>query len=197
MALFTEKQLIERAEAASTIRKSVQASESRALTLDSVGGAKYDIFLSHSFTDKRLAEGVRMTLKDLGFSVYVDWIEDGELSRDEVTADTAEVLRRRLKNSKCLFFATTVNSAGSMWMPWELGYMDGFNGRAAILPVAKTTTGSYAGQEYLGIYPYIQQALQEGTDKRRLWVHRTPTNYIVFDSWLEGKEPTERKPGKA
>lgn len=189
MSLFIESELRKRAQAGTTIRKSV-ALESRAMTNDSA--PSFDIFLSHSFNDQQLVEGIMMSLQDLGFSVYVDWVHDKELSRDKVTPETAQVLRSRMAMSKCLFFATTASSGDSKWMPWELGYMDGLNGKAAILPVAQKATQAYAGQEYLGVYPYVQQDPAKGGTKQRLWIHRSPSNYIVFEEWLKGKAPLQR-----
>ncbi|MCV5191920.1 hypothetical protein OFC03_31740, partial [Escherichia coli] len=36
----------------------------------------YDIFLSHSFLDARKILGLKNYIEGLGYSVYVDWIED-------------------------------------------------------------------------------------------------------------------------
>lgn len=153
--------------------------------------AQHDIFLSHAFDDKELILGVALTLEDLGYTVYLDWRDDPSLDRKNVTAATAEKLRTRMKSSKCLFYATTENASSSKWMPWELGFKDGQNTRAAILPIKETTPTSFSGQEYLGIYPYAVQ--QRDTEaKERIWIHRTPTVYVVFEAWLEGKEPVQR-----
>lgn len=189
MSLFVESDLRQRALAGSTIQKSATL-EGRAMTHDSAPA--FDIFLSHSFNDKELVDGIRMSLEDMGFSVYVDWVHDKELSRDKVTPETAQVLRSRMEMSKCLFFATTASSGGSKWMPWELGYMDGMNGRAAILPVAQKVTHAYAGQEYLGVYPYVQRDPAKGAPRQRLWIHRSPSNYILFEDWLKGQGPIQR-----
>ena len=35
----------------------------------------YDIFLSHSSSDAEIVAGLKLEIEDLGFSVYVDWIE--------------------------------------------------------------------------------------------------------------------------
>jgi hypothetical protein len=153
--------------------------------------AQHDIFLSHAFDDKELILGVALTLEDLGYTVYLDWRDDPTLDRKNVTAATADKLRTRMKSSKCLFYATTENASNSKWMPWELGFKDGQNTRAAILPVKETTPTSFNGQEYLGIYPYaVQQQDTEG--KERVWIHRAATIYISFEAWLAGKEPFQR-----
>ena len=150
--------------------------------------AGHDIFLSHAFDDKELILGVALTLEDLGYSVYLDWRDDPTLDRKNVNQSTALKLRDRMKKSKCLLFATTQNTSGSKWMPWELGYKDGENSRSAILPVKESRPDNYKGQEYLGIYPYVTQQ-KSSSKKERLWVRRSATSYVVFDSWLKGEQP--------
>ena len=94
-----------------------------------------------------------------------------------------------MRVSKCLFYSTTDSSGSSKWMPWELGFKDGQNTRAAILPIQATTPTDFRGQEYLGIYPYaVQEKSQTGKD--RIWIHRSSTVYVVFEDWLNGTEPT-------
>ncbi|HNY40119.1 MAG TPA: hypothetical protein PKJ41_06980 [Bryobacteraceae bacterium] len=70
----------------------------------------HDIFLSHAFDDKELILGVALTLEDLGYAVYLDWRDDPSLDRKNVSQATAVKLRERMRNSKCLFFATTENT---------------------------------------------------------------------------------------
>src|SRR5262245_29141206 len=57
----------------------------------------YDIFLSHSYKDVQLDSeallGLHALLKERGYKVYVDWIDDADLSRESVTPATAKVLR--------------------------------------------------------------------------------------------------------
>jgi hypothetical protein len=119
----------------------------------------FDIFLSHSYRDKDIIPHIKKELESMGYSVYVDWITDKLLSRDEVTKDTAKVLQKRMQQSKYLFFATSENSPNSKWMPWELGYFDGLkNKRVAVLPISNKNNHfnkNYKGQEYLGLYCWI------------------------------------------
>lgn len=151
----------------------------------------HDIFLSHAFDDRELILGVALTLEDLGYSVYLDWRDDPGLDRKNVSRATALKLRERMRNSRCLFFATTENTSNSRWMPWELGFKDGQSNRAAILPVQDIRPDNYKGQEYLGIYPYITQQRSD-RDEEKLWVRWSATCYVVFDAWLTGTEPYER-----
>jgi len=126
---------------------------------------EFDIFLSHSYRDKEIIPYLKKELEDMGYSVYVDWITDKLLSREQVTKETAKVLQKRMKQSKFLFFATSENSPNSKWMPWELGYFDGIkNKRVAILPISKEENDfseNFKGQEYLGLYCWVVKDKKE------------------------------------
>jgi len=151
----------------------------------------YDIFLSHAFKDAELILGVKVKLETYGHSVYVDWLEDPQLDRSAVTPETAAKLRQRMTCCRSLFYSTTEASSNSKWMPWECGYVDGKRGRTAILPLTETSMETYKGQEYLGIYPYVMEAPQEGETAKKLWVHYSPDTYCTFSAWLQGFEPSK------
>lgn len=78
----------------------------------------FDIFLSHSFLDKEEVEGIYLELTNKGFSVYVDWIVDPTLNRENVTKQSAELIRNRMKSSKSLLLALSTNTGFSKWIPW-------------------------------------------------------------------------------
>jgi hypothetical protein len=153
----------------------------------------YDIFLSHSYLDADEIDALYEDIIDMGFSVYIDWKEDRDLDRSNVTKETANLLRQRMNNCKSLLFVTTSNSTNSKWCPWELGYFDGKKGMSAIFPVLdiSTTTDIYTGTEYLGIYPYITKDTIQGTTKQTLWVNNDVTTYVLFENWLRGSKPSK------
>jgi hypothetical protein len=188
MALFTESELLS---AKNNYRDYFEKSastiilEERSLPITQ----SFDIFLSHSYLDKNVILGLNAELEKMGYSVYVDWIADDELDRRKVTKETADIIRKRMKNSNCLFFATSVNSQSSKWMPWECGYFDGLKGKVAVLPVAKTNQSYYNGQEYLGLYPYIDKLKQQNGTKEVLWINESQNVYTLFDNWLKGEKP--------
>lgn len=148
----------------------------------------YDIFLSHSFSDAELILGVWEMLTNRGLSVYVDWLIDPILDRENVTPATAAKLRERMKSCSCLIYASSEHTTTSRWMPWELGYFDGSKPKkVAILPLVHGTTEDYQGQEYLGLYPYI--SLGEITNQpgkgKVLWVNESLNVYVTFSNWLK------------
>lgn len=116
----------------------------------------FDIFLSHAVADAELVLGVKQLLEQQGAEVYVDWSYDPQLDRSKVNADTAALLRLRMRQSKSLLYLATEASTSSKWMPWELGFFDGYQpGGVAIFPVLDKETDVFVGQEYLGLYPKV------------------------------------------
>ncbi|WP_291073767.1 MULTISPECIES: hypothetical protein [Empedobacter] len=94
---------------------------------------KYDLFLSHSSTNKDLLLGVKTMLNSLGFNVYIDWINDKEsLKRTLTNADTAQVIVERLKACNALMFVYTQDSLKSLWTPWEIGYFHSLKGKICV-----------------------------------------------------------------
>lgn len=118
----------------------------------------YDVFLSHAYQDGEVILGVKKIIEGLGLTVYVDWIDDAGLDRGKVTSRTAQLLRERMRASLCLVYVHSSNSAQSVWMPWELGYFDGFQpSHVWILPLVSSYDSEFNGQEYLGLYPPLEK----------------------------------------
>ena len=138
---------------------SVQKSASQILREDARGFStekKYDIFLSHSYDDGEMILGVKRVIEDLGLTVYVDWLEDAKLDRSKITVATAAILRARMRVCTSLIYVHSSNSPDSVWMPWELGYFDGFKpSQVWILPLVSESDAEFRGQEYLGLYPTV------------------------------------------
>ena len=152
---------------------------------------EYDLFISHSYLDRQLVYGLVELFNKAGYSVYVDWLEDTQLDRTKVTKATAELLRKRMNDSKGLAYIATGNSTDSKWCPWELGYSDGkTKSRCAILPVLESSQSTYKGQEYLSLYPYIDYTDNSGNYE--FWVNdnEISNKYVTLSSWLNGSEPT-------
>lgn len=82
--------------------------------------SQYDVFLSHSSLDKKDILSLVDLFVNAGYAVYVDWIEDEELDRSEVTPKTAQLLKKRMNSSQGLAYVASSNTAQSKWCPWEL-----------------------------------------------------------------------------
>ncbi|MBP7795232.1 MAG: toll/interleukin-1 receptor domain-containing protein [Elusimicrobiales bacterium] len=189
MALFTKNELIK-----VSIKKSLYETADSILKKASLEFSEdkiYDIFISHSYLDADEILQLKTIIENMGFTTYVDWIEDGQLDRVKVDKETAEILRKRMDCCKSLFFVTSENSSSSKWMPWELGYFDALKGRVAILPILQSSesTDEYRGQEYLGLYPYVTKDRIQDSDKITLWVNENTDIHVSFEDWLEGKKP--------
>lgn len=154
----------------------------------------FDIFLSHSYLDKEIVEGLYIELRNFGYTVYVDWIIDPHLDRNSVTKETATTIRNRMKSSRSLLLAVSENASMSKWMPWELGYVDANTNRCAVLPVSTSLNApeSFKGIEYLSLYPFIKKVSSVGF-KDALYVIEEAYKYVEFIDWFkDGKQP-ERK----
>lgn len=155
---------------------------------------EFDIFLSHSYLDKKTVYGVYKDFEMLGYKTYVDWIVDPNLDRDNITKATAEKLRLRMKQSKCLIYATSSNIVVSQWMPWELGYMDGLKkGKVAVFPLLEDDDENDTDIElpkYLELYFTCSKEPENRTYDEILWVNENRNRYIDFNSWLKfNKKP--------
>lgn len=182
MSTFTESRIRRRAQ-----QKVGTSRTAKAVLTEEVATAKaktsFDIFLSHSTADAEIILGVKGVLEDYGKSVYVDWLEDPQLDTSNVTPATAEVIRARMRQCESLVYVHSTNSGSSKWMPWELGFFDGFNGAVAILPVTKVEQYRYEGQEYLGIYPYLDEAPAQGSEVNQMWVNRSSKSR-QWNTWV-------------
>lgn len=152
---------------------------------------QFDVFLSHRHLDAKEVLALKTIIESFGLTVYVYWIDSPEISQADVTKETAASLREVMKRSRSLLYAWSENASESRWMPWELGYSDGAHGRVAIIPVTdqQTSSESFKGQEYLGIYPYLTLTKDNvGNDK--LWVNDSASTYVQLPAWIKGVPPT-------
>lgn len=92
MGLLRESDLHARADRGTPLQKSASTVLTEKVQA-SAQVSQFDIFLSHSLSDQKLILGIWLSLEDMGYKVYVDWIHDRHLSRDSVTKETARVLR--------------------------------------------------------------------------------------------------------
>ena len=151
---------------------------------------RYDIFISHSSLDSHLTIALYNIFEQCGFHVYIDY-EDNELNPQMVSSSTGEQLRTRMQNSKCLAYIATSNTPTSKWCPWELGYYDGIsNGKCCILPINLGERKGFKGQEYLGMYPYLEYEKYSGKDEYTFWIidPNDGKKYNTLENWIKGHE---------
>lgn len=178
MAFLTEETVEARARKATTGWR--RAAD---ILTESVPGRSetFDVFLSHSSNEpENILLGVRLLLEERGLSVYVDRYSDPGLSPEGVTKQTAEVLRRRMRHSRTLLYIHSRHSGDSRWMPWELGFFDGLKGAVGVLPVKRSRSESFEGQEYLGLYPYIDISSPLG----KWWINSPSGGFVDFSTWI-------------
>lgn len=148
-----------RAFASRTLQKAFTTDSKRVLREEvrsATNHDRFDIFLSHASKDAELILGVKALLEDQGFKVYVDWVEDAQADRTKVDRENADLLRRRMRQSNSLIWVATSAASESKWMPWELGYFDGFRpDQVAVMPLVDNPGATFKGQEYLALYPVV------------------------------------------
>ena len=144
--------------------------------------AKYDVLLSHSFDDARVVRLIKEMIEEAGYTVYVDWMEDDHLDRGRVNEATARTLRDRMNQCSSLIYLTSQSAAQSLWMPWELGYMDAKTGRIAVAPILEDDE-SFEGREYLGLYPYLDLTFDA------FFIQRARGEWAPLRRWIAGENP--------
>lgn len=157
--------------------------------------AAFDIFLSHSSAEpEEILLGIKAFLEDAGLSVYVDRYSDPQLTPDDVTIATAEILRQRMRNSGALLYVHSRFSKKSRWMPWELGFFDGLKGRVGIVPVTQNQEDLFKGEEFLNLYPHVDRAVPQGAGlQQQLWINRTATRYTGLARWVRGAAMSDHR----
>jgi hypothetical protein len=154
-----------------------------------VNNTEFDVFLCHAFLDALEAKKIREWLEGEGLTTYVDRMDEAELSRELASAGKSDFLKERVRNCKALVFVTSESWTRSVWMPWELGYFDALGLKIAILPIHEgdLDKSEFHGQEYLGIYPYIDRAHAEDGTEVCFWIkHKdasTPPKRLK--AWLD------------
>jgi hypothetical protein len=121
---------------------------------EALAKAQQTAFLCHSHRDGKLAEGLQRLLVEQGWNVYIDW-QDSAMP-PEPDRETAERIRRKIRERGWFLFLATPNSTGSRWCPWEIGYADSTKPHNQILLVCTSdNSGNWYGNEYLQLYREI------------------------------------------
>jgi hypothetical protein len=114
-------------------------------------------FLCHSHEDKELAKGLQVLLKENGWDIYIDWLDNDLPSSPE--KETAEKIKSKINQTDWFLFLATSNSTASRWCPWEIGYADAVKSYEKILIIpTEDDSGWWYGNEYLQLYNQITDA---------------------------------------
>ena len=130
--------------------------EARSMRNNGVPSQGITVFLSHKHDEVTVLEDVICMLKNLGVSIYVDWLDEG--MPKETCGDTARRIKEKIKENKKFILLATERAIASKWCNWELGYGDAqkYLDNIAIMPITEKRRDIYSGSEYLQIYPVIK-----------------------------------------
>jgi hypothetical protein len=136
----------------------------------------FDVFLSHSSKDYNQIIQLKVMLNRQGLTVYIDWIEDrNTLKRELTSVDTAKAITERIKQSRGILYVLTNTSNASVWTPWELGFAQAFGKKICVLPLEK----GVKTPEYLDLYETVEVIDQ------RLRVIQEDGSRLSLEKWLE------------
>lgn len=89
---------------------------------------EFHVFVSHCSKDEEEIIPMMQKINKYNLTAYIDWVNDRErLSRAKASADTAEVIKNRIKQSRFFLFVVTPASLQSTWCSWEIGYASALN----------------------------------------------------------------------
>jgi hypothetical protein len=145
-------------------------------------------FLSHSSKDQELVVGAIRVLRGHGATVYIDEI-DPEMP-PYTGEETANLLKKRISQTKRFVLLASPNSKESRWVPWELGIADGDKGlgKIALFPATdRPQNHAWASWEYLGLYRRIVWGDLKGHQKKVWMVIDEKRNVATeLSTWLNG-----------
>ena len=82
---------------------------------------KYDLFISHSYMDKELVEVLYKIFEESGYEVYIDWKEENLQNRENVSADTARILKNRINFVElCRILWKSTKTCEEIWVVCKL-----------------------------------------------------------------------------
>jgi len=117
----------------------------------------FEIFLSHSHADIRAARILadRWGPAGFGHAVYADFMDEALIAASRKgTMDVAlsAHLRAMILRCRIFVFVASASSAGSGWMPWELGMAHGAIGRVHVYRLGSGWDRASERREYLRLY---------------------------------------------
>lgn len=144
------------------------------------GDIRKTAFLSHSHYDNTIAKGLSTELKNQGISLYLDW--DDTTMPKNTSRETAEKIKKKIKECDFFLILATQNALKSRWVPWEIGIADSIKhiNKIGIIPIVKDD-GSFSGNEYLQIYHHIHV----GQNNNLFVIEPNETKSILLENWIK------------
>jgi len=140
------------------------------------------IFLSHAHNDKAIVKQAVTFFRTLGIEVYVDWMD--KTMPESPNGETAIRIKTKIQENDKFVLLATNSAVISKWCNWEVGIGDTYKhlkNKLAILPLADNS-GHWEGNEYLQIYPSIQEIV---TQLGKNYFLKYPNGNIErLNSWL-------------
>lgn len=147
-----------------------------------------NVFLAHSSLDEELLPVVISILEKEGGRVYID--KTDESLPVKTNQETADTLRKRIRELRRFVVFVTTNSRLSRWIPWELGLADGLKGEfpVALFPALQDPlVHHWPRQEYFGLYQHIVRGSFSGETREQWLVYNRRENTAVpLRQWFTG-----------
>lgn len=103
---------------------------------------KFDIFISHSYSNKHEMIKLYKHLNDLGFSCYCDWSADSDFLKRNMCNNgnyTEEVLKWRIKQSQNILYVDCPKAKESEWVKMELTFAKKLNKNIVEIDISEIT----------------------------------------------------------
>ena len=130
-------------------------------TIKSAGGTT--VFISHKHSDLSDLKGLLSYLAD--HYQVIPYIDSMDQKMPNMTnAETAMRIKSVIESCDKFILLATNRALQSKWCNWEVGIADKSkysSNNMAILPMYERGSNRFEGNEYLGIYPYIDETIDK------------------------------------
>lgn len=160
-------------------------------------GACTTVFISHKHSDLETAgdmnelKGLLSYLKkEYHIDPYIDSMD--KKMPNETCVETAERIKEIINYSQKFILLATNAAIASKWCNWEVGIADKLklpHNDMAIMPMLDEPNSLYKGNEYLELYPFIEERNFQISGKCLGVYIRTNEGrkWITLKNWLENR----------
>jgi hypothetical protein len=167
-------------------------SRTRYFSSDSVRSASGNtVFISHKHSDLDDLKGLLNFLKrNYNVIPYIDSMD--KRMPEETCGDTAVRIKQVISTCNRFLLLATNKALASMWCNWEVGIADKLKlpaNNMAILPMVDSINSLYDGNEYLEIYPYVDEWVNYDGKKQLTVVYKDyagKQKRVSIKDWLSG-----------